>query len=502
MHAAAPAHEAIGTSLPPSQDSSYSQHRSHMSSSALMQSMILEDPGRSGLNMLSCRPDATSGALEFAAFGPSARESLMGLRAASPLLAQSNNLGDAPRINDGDDFADDCGGMDDGGFDDFGSPGGAESAFLPAPSANAAAPAATAAAPRMQAAPKLSSHAVAADPLALLDPHSASVIGVSGSASAKPLRVGKCYRVPATMAKIKNATIPIVEDEFAQFSRSFSRQRTAVMGLAAGNHLRPVLSRIRKETFLSSLARRRSEHTPFFIGEDDLVFDAADALVPNSNKNGVIADEDASFGDDDHAGDWEDNYDNDDTGPEEFSNDLAATIAIASAEELPGRVEKALSTVVQIDGSTATTFEDLCKYHMENFLHNAESYARETELSRRIGDWISKLEPKLAAEETRNVFDIAKYADKVLTDASVAVSSAVDVVPSKSKESETNLRAVDFSEIVENNPRYEVCRVFTACLQLANLGNIDIIEQENSESFKFNLTAKARVNCIENFRVA
>jgi hypothetical protein len=364
----------------------------------------------------------------------------------------------------------------------------------------------------------VSSSAAVSDPLALFDPHS-NVIPVAGYnvMPSKPLRVGKCYRVPATLSKVKvgvnaeqllhpndkenlssfiNTNALMMEDEFSILFRNCSFPRPTLTGLASGNHLRPMLSRIRSARREAGKYLARSSqtgHAPTVVPAEDEDWalsandeggaidwdmhqpDSCDDLPQTALPSTCLRDEGSSliFQNGDSSSSLEkDNK----LSPLWNMNDKHSSLE----QQTSTNVEKALSRIVE-NGECASSFEELCKFHMDNFLHNAESYARETELSRRIGDWITKLEPKLAAEEAREVFNIAKYANKVICDVSDILEKSSGHESLKSAETEAQVRSVNFSKIVENNPSYEVCRIFTACLQLANMGTIEISNQ-NAES--------------------
>jgi Condensin II complex subunit CAP-H2 or CNDH2, C-term len=129
---------------------------------------------------------------------------------------------------------------------------------------------------------------------------------------------------------------------------------------------------------------------------------------------------------------------------------------------------------------------------------------RETQLSKRVADWTSRLEPILRAQELAPEYNIHTYSDLVLTQ--VGSVSEMDlerrfrVLGLNSDENtgreenailntlRTNVRTdravVDFQEIVgdeEGRSSGEVCRVFLACLMLANAGNLDLIPQPAME---------------------
>eukprot|EP01122_Echinamoeba_exundans_P009129 TRINITY_DN3155_c0_g1_i1.p1 TRINITY_DN3155_c0_g1~~TRINITY_DN3155_c0_g1_i1.p1 ORF type:complete len:787 (+),score=235.97 TRINITY_DN3155_c0_g1_i1:43-2403(+) len=110
------------------------------------------------------------------------------------------------------------------------------------------------------------------------------------------------------------------------------------------------------------------------------------------------------------------------------------------------------------------SYEDLCRMHVEKYLKEAETFQQETELSRRVAEWNTRLEPMLKEQESRPPFDIQGYGGEI-------IKTFVDV---KKKKKEDH-PSMPFAKLVEANPApYEVCRNFTAMLQLINNGNLEI----------------------------
>ena len=60
------------------------------------------------------------------------------------------------------------------------------------------------------------------------------------------------------------------------------------------------------------------------------------------------------------------------------------------------------------------TFEELCRAHLKEFAKGAEQYAVETQLTRRVAKWQSKLEGILSEEEKRPEFNIQTYSNKII----------------------------------------------------------------------------------------
>jgi condensin-2 complex subunit H2 len=143
-------------------------------------------------------------------------------------------------------------------------------------------------------------------------------------------------------------------------------------------------------------------------------------------------------------------------------------------EILARRVQNALEE--GLNSTQSTTYESLCRRHIENFMQGAELYARETGLSARVSAWTRTLENVLVEQEMRPQFDIHAYSDEVLTKVEKFVS---DKAESKSSTGASDT-AVEFSTIVNGESSYEICRVFLACLQLANLGNISLKSERSA----------------------
>jgi len=124
-------------------------------------------------------------------------------------------------------------------------------------------------------------------------------------------------------------------------------------------------------------------------------------------------------------------------------------------------------------------FENLCRQHIKNFMRGAETYARETNLSRRVSEWTARLEPLLHEQDMRPEFDIHAYSDRALQ--RVAQKSSKGTPNAGNTENES-VNTVHFSDVVQGESSYEVGRMFLACLQLANLGNLDFSQKKDSIS--------------------
>ena len=172
-----------------------------------------------------------------------------------------------------------------------------------------------------------------------------------------------------------------------------------------------------------------------------------------------------------------------------------------------GRDEGEVGGGLSYSSGYTNTFENLCREHIASFMKGAEDYARETNLSRRVNAWTLRLEPILLEQEARPAFDIHEYSDKTLQLVSnkVHIHEPVDedrqVLSSDDDEDGTDHQVkapstasstVKFSEVVSGESSTEVCRIFLACLQLANLGNLSFVQtSENStESTAYEISSK------------
>lgn len=95
-------------------------------------------------------------------------------------------------------------------------------------------------------------------------------------------------------------------------------------------------------------------------------------------------------------------------------------------------------------------------------MQGVDKYARETQLTKRVADWQQKLEPLLEEQENREPFDIHVYGDRILN----------KLVKNKKKQQKG--APVPFEDVAGHLSQFEVCRLFLASLQLANMGNVEL----------------------------
>jgi condensin-2 complex subunit H2 len=119
----------------------------------------------------------------------------------------------------------------------------------------------------------------------------------------------------------------------------------------------------------------------------------------------------------------------------------------------------------------AAAFEELCRAHIRSFAKGAEKYATETNLTKRVGQWQSRLAPILDEEERRPEFDIYKYGARVISGVQNELSKRNNEIKLSSSVAKPS-NAINFHAITRNCEQYEVCRLFLASLSLSNSGNV------------------------------
>ena len=115
---------------------------------------------------------------------------------------------------------------------------------------------------------------------------------------------------------------------------------------------------------------------------------------------------------------------------------------------------------------TTTTTKDLVRAHIESYVAESKRYVIESDLSARLREWEEKVKPMLEEEATRIAFDIHSYGRTVLT----KMPEAIAKQKGKSK-------TLTFEKAITAANKYEVSRMFLATLQLANNGNVEIVDK-------------------------
>ncbi len=340
--------------------------------------------------------------------------------------------------------------------------------------------------------------------LQLLDPHEAQ----KGSKSVKK---GRPYLVPSQLLKSTNEKlsnqlvhVPLLLSMKSMSAKIFDALIDGNVPLTgvAHCHFNDII-RIQKAEKMKNIRNMKKNSEVF---EEEYVYTDANnddnyRHNNNNNNNNNNDDEnneiydnyedhanwnDAGYDDDDHFNpnpiDNNENMINNEIGAMEIidnmlpydghASETAAALAkiLADEEELARRVENALNE--GLNQSATSSYEVLCRKYIDNFMRGAENFARETNLSKRVKEWTNKLEPKLKEQEEAPQFDIHQYSDKILNRVSGLAADTNDT------------SNIPFYEVVKDQSPAEVCRLFLACLQLANLGNINVLP--NSDPSKVN----------------
>lgn len=291
----------------------------------------------------------------------------------------------------------------------------------------------------------------------LLDPYER----VSGS---KVIKKGSTFRVPTLLSQQNSSE----KKSTASVFESLLLEKIPLTGIV-NIQFKDIL-KYQKNSYLKNARSMRStqdQNENIFLYKE---------INDEEERRSQIDENDYMADDNDIGEPWYDvGADDDDNNNFDVAQDQQDNVEIvlnnlpSEEAELARRVERALSE--GFSQNESNSYEMLCRRHIQNFMQGAEQYARETQLSKRVSEWTKRLEPLLKEEEKAEVFDIHQYSDKLLT-------KVVEVLqePENSKSPDI----VSFNEIVDGQSSSEVCRVFLACLQLANVGNLDVIHGQKS----------------------
>lgn len=177
-------------------------------------------------------------------------------------------------------------------------------------------------------------------------------------------------------------------------------------------------------------------------------------------------------------------------------------------EALARRVAMVLND--ELNQSNRTSYESICQKYIANFSNGADAFARysfayfeciwcllflkplahrETQLSRRVAEWTQRLEPILQQQEEAAQFDIHAYCEQFLEEVDGAIAVHAEDHEDEEEEGEVSAEGVSFGEVVAGKPSGEVCRIFLACLQLVNHGNISITPARGVDQWTFTMPA-------------
>ena len=294
------------------------------------------------------------------------------------------------------------------------------------------------------AAPDSAAVATASDPWGALDPHADS---------------GPCCRSPAPMV-MGDLTAGIPPELSAGSSRTSKRRSTALVldgeassTMSLGSWTGSLPSR--SGVFFSEYAyarrhqRRLAARRARFAGARRKSDDVQRASATGGGWDG------ASFGGTD-APCADDPFG---AGAECFAGDDSFA---DTASVLPFAGEKAAALGKQ------PTYVDLVRAHVDQYMHEAEQYAFETQMAKRVRQWQERLHPVMQAEDRRPRYDIHACGEEIV--------QACAPPPEKGKSpmlSECQ-GTTCFYDIMKGKEAYEICRCFLASLQMANDGKVAI----------------------------
>jgi len=295
------------------------------------------------------------------------------------------------------------------------------------------------------------------DPWLMLDPHY-----VDSKSKPKPLKVGKTYKLPKTMdnislsdnrkrnqdGNIKDSHLNII-DPFA----TLEKKNIPLKGLVHSEfeYLAKEIARrnARERRAAASMLRATKPH-------DDNVDEVEEQVEQEIMHQQMELQSGLLLDDDDYNNDFDCGDDNDDNGLQYKDNH-----GMLQSNDRLGIDDK--------------TFEQLCRIHLQRFARGAENYAYETQLTRRVDHWQSRLAPILEEENHRPEFDIHAYGRGIVDE----LSKQKKVKQFQAKIEGTDEDFVDFRTITRGCESYQVGRLFLASLMLANTGNVDLIPSGN-----------------------
>lgn len=162
-------------------------------------------------------------------------------------------------------------------------------------------------------------------------------------------------------------------------------------------------------------------------------------------------------------------YGDEDETPTSFSNDDDDCDTFDAALTFGGAL---------VTSAGCSSYEELCREHVESALQASTHYTEDMELFRRINEWTNRVEPLLLEESTREHFDIQTYRARML--ANFERSEQPKGQKRRKRVADDN-KVINFLELAQSREQYEVCRMFLTALQLVNTGIIEIVEEGNEE---------------------
>ncbi|BDA41730.1 Condensin-2 complex subunit H2 [Coccomyxa sp. Obi] len=193
-----------------------------------------------------------------------------------------------------------------------------------------------------------------------------------------------------------------------------------------------------------------------------------------------------------YEGGFDDNGDDDGFGVEapfdDAGGDMDMTALAQAAAE--GGFPAGVGAWQFIDQDGEPSYEDRCRMHIETLMAAAAEAEVQTGLAARVASWRDKLAPVLEEQDARGDFDIHAYGEVVLED--LAKMSLAD--PSNPEELRLGKVApVTFERVAHREHKWQVSRLFSALLQLANNGNVILLRgSDPSQPFSLRLASLDR----------
>lgn len=172
--------------------------------------------------------------------------------------------------------------------------------------------------------------------------------------------------------------------------------------------------------------------------------------------------------DDGWAGGFVDDYDDDEGGYEDVDDDdgrrLAGLVAAGGTRALADAEPEEM------------TYEALCQAHINKFLEAAAATLEQSDLAARVATWKENVDPSVAEQDAREVFDIHEYGDRVIDGLATAIESTLAITASDENTAPEELE-VGFEAVVAGQEKWQVARMFASMLQLINNGNVSVSQE-------------------------
>lgn len=293
----------------------------------------------------------------------------------------------------------------------------------------------------------------------MLEPHEA-VAGLD-----KPLRIGKSFRRPRQNSSNCESTVnPWTGSESDLY-------HVILPEIPEGASVKRYVSFPALQTSFTSILRKRqaAKRKRSMLKGDGLNASTDVDMIADIADDAMSA-PDVDRGCDEHASEFE--HDGGD-GFGQLDN-LPFDDAFDSVDQT-GATELLLDTEEQLGEefvNIASSFEEICQKYLKMTSWMWEQRATDAELVKRVEDWKSRIEPLLEEEEQRREFDISQYGKEIMR------ALEVDL-----RKKDTNKARI--SHLIQNPAKFEVCRMFLATLQLANLYKLEIIPPAESSVSDF-----------------